>query len=192
MQLVAKSQFQLGGFGGGVQMGVYYRGAGNSYYNTVNLGINGSVFLNNRIALGFKITNSTSANNNKSFDSESTFYNLNYQYYFPVNTKIGFYNQTDFDVSIWIPENSKYSKFEIDNINLSNSLGFYAFLYQGLAIKVNYNLGGYSNYVYKQSTLFNKTEYTSNSFYLNLNPIQNIGNFQVAFVYYFNQKNNEK
>jgi hypothetical protein len=77
-------------------------------------------------------------------------------------------------------------------LNVLFCLGFYAFLYQGLAMKVNYNLGGYSNYILKQSTLFNKTEYTSNSFYLNFNPLQSIGDLQVAFVYYFNLKNNEK
>lgn len=192
MQLVATAQFQLGTFSAGVDMELYYRGAGNSYYNTVNLGINGNVFLSIKSAVGFKIHNSTSAYNSKSFDSESTFFNLNYQYYFPVNTKMGFYNQTDFDLSLWTPDNNTFSKSEIDQINLSNSLGFYAFLYKGLAMKVNYKLGGYSNFVLKQSNLFSKSEYISNNFYLNLNPLHSVGNLQVAFVYYFNLKNNEK
>ncbi|MFZ4797029.1 MAG: hypothetical protein ACOYMA_06010 [Bacteroidia bacterium] len=195
-QLVAKAQFKLGTFSVGSEIGIRFNsfniGNSSSNSNTVSLGVNGSVFLSKKSAVGFKIYNSTSSYNTKSFDSEYTNYNLNYQYYFPVNTKMGFYNQTDIGVSIWIPDNSKYSKFEIDQINLSNRLGFYTFLYQGLAVKVNYNLVGYSNYILKQSTLFNKSEYISNSFYLNLNPLQNIGDLQVAFVYYFNLKNNDK
>ncbi len=184
-KIVAFAQFKAGTFGIGPSIGINYHKNGNEYYNFINLGINGSIFIGSKSAIGIGIGKSSSDNSYSIFNSESDNYNINYQFYSSTKHLFGFLNQANLNFT----NNQDYSS-TIKSIQLLNNIGIYSRPYKGLVFKIKYGIIAYSSWVnkYKNSDY----EYKSNTFSVNLNPFLNLSSLQLDFVYYFNLRKDEK
>jgi hypothetical protein len=183
--MIAFAQFKAGTFSLGPSLNINYYKSGSNYNNFINLGINASIFISKKSAIGVGIGKNTSDYNYALFNSEFNSYNLNYQFYSTPKHLFGFLNQTDLNIT-----NSQDYSSSINSIQVVNNIGIYSRLYKGLIIKIRYGLVSYaySNNTFKNSDYENK----SNTFSLNLNPFVNLSSLQLDFAYYFNLKKDEK
>ena len=185
IQMIAFAQFKAGTFGIGPSIDINYHKNGSEYNNYITLGINGSVFLSSKSAIGIGIGKSSSDNNYSIFNSESNNYYINYQFYSSTKHLFGFLSQTNLNFT-----NNQDYNYSGNSVQLLNHIGIYTRPYKGLVFKIKYPLVEYSSWVnkYKNSDY----EYKSNTFSVNLNPFVNISSFQLDFVYYFNLRKDEK
>lgn len=188
-KLTANAQFKLGTFGIGANLGINYSRTGNNYYNIVQLGISANGFISPKSEIRIGITNSNYGSNTKNFAYENYGYFVNYNYYIPINTKVGFYSQTSLNYFYKPFYKGEKSETEIKNFYIENSIGFYLLFFKGLAINAKYTFAGYQNYSNTVKTASSYKNESNNGLSIVLNPLYNLNALQLGFNYYFNTKN---
>lgn len=179
-----KAQFKRGTFSAGVDLNIQYD---NTSYSGVNyslysgytkLGVNASVFLNHQHAIGLGIQSVSFSGTN--FNIGNLLYTLNYEYYYTFHKQIGFINKTSCAFGFDDPNNTNLN---IKNtVSIGNGIGLYAILYKGFCIKLTANI---LNYSYVRNKTPDEIEEVS-KFKINLNPLENINNFEFSLVYLIN------
>lgn len=184
MSFTTKAQFKRGTFSAGVDLNIQYD---NTSYSGVNyslysgytkLGVNASVFLNHQHAIGLGIQSVSFSGTN--FNIGNLSYTLNYEYYYAFHKQIGFINKTGCSFGFDDPNNTNLN---IKNtISIGNGIGLYAILYKGFCAKLTATI---LNYNYTSNKTPNDIEEVSR-FKINLNPLENINNFEFSLVYLIN------
>ncbi len=185
MCFTTKAQFKRGTFSAGVDLSIQYDKT--NYASTVNysaysgytkLGINASVFLHPQHAIGLGIQ-SISASGTR-FNVNNLLYAVNYEYYYAFQKQIGFINKTSCAFGFDEPNNTNLN---IKNtVSIGNGIGLYAILYKGFCTKLTANI---LNYSYVRDKTPDDIEDVS-KFKIDLNPLENINNFEFSLVYLIN------